>query len=306
MKEPVLVIMAAGMGSRYGGRKQTDPVDEHGSILMDFSIYDAERAGFSKVVFIIKEEDQTAFRQAIGSRIEKYIDTAYVYQKLDHLPAGYAVPAGRTKPWGTAHAVLSCMGTVEGPFAVINADDYYGPNAFRMIYGQLCGPARDGDGKYAFSMVSYRLKNTISENGSVARGECVVGADGKLVSVAERTSIRREGGQIVYTADDGSVVPLDEDTPVSMNIWGFTEDFITEAWQRFPAFLDAAAKAPLKAEYYLPSVVSRLIDEKKASVTVLDSCDKWFGMTYKEDKPGVVRAIQDMKEAGIYPDRLWT
>lgn len=305
MKKPVLVIMAAGMGSRYGGLKQIDPIDSEGHIIMDFSIYDAKRAGFEKVVFIIKRENEADFKEAVGNRVAKYMDVAYVYQELANIPGGYAVPEGRVKPWGTAHAVLSCMDIVDGPFAVINADDYYGRDAFRLIYDYLASHADDE--KYRYTMVGYHLGNTVTDHGHVARGICSMNENGELVAIRERTRIEKREGKIAFTEDDGEtweVVPVD--TTVSMNMWGFTHSILKEIKAGFPAFLEEGLKTnPMKCEYFLPAVVSRLVEEDKATVAVLKSSDKWYGVTYKEDKPVVVAALQKMKEDGKYPMHLW-
>ena len=302
--KPVLVIMAAGMGSRYGGLKQLDPVGSHGQLIIDYSIYDAKRAGFETVVFVIKPEIEADFKEAIGDRVSKVMDVKYAYQLKEDLPEGYSVPAGRTKPWGTAHAALAARNIVDGPFAVINADDYYGPEAYQEIYNYLSTHA-DGD-MYEYVMVGYLLKNTVTENGTVARGVCEETADHFLTQVTERTKIEK-GEPPRYTEDDGDTwTDLSADTIVSMNMWGFTRSFLDEAWNRFPAFLDKAlAENPAKAEYFLPTVVSQLIDEGKARVKVLRSEDKWYGVTYREDKPTVVAAITEKTAAGLYPDRLW-
>lgn len=305
MKKPVLVIMAAGMGSRYGGLKQIDPVDDQGHIIMDFSMYDARRAGFEKVVFIIKKENEADFREAVGDRIEQYMEVAYAYQDLNNLPEGYSVPEGRVKPWGTAHAVLSSIDEVDGPFAVINADDYYGVEAFQLIYDYLSTHADDE--KYRYTMVGYQLKNTVTDNGHVARGVCEMNAQGELVEINERTQIEKHNGGIAYTEDGGETwTELAEDTVVSMNMWGFTRSILEEIRDGFPAFLDEGLeKNPMKCEYFLPSVVSDLLGEDKATVAVLTSKDKWYGVTYKEDKPVVVEAMKRMMENGTYPKHLW-
>ena len=305
MKKPVLVVMAAGMGSRYGGLKQIDPVDEQGHIIMDFSIFDAKRAGFEKVVFIIKKENEEDFHAAIGNRLSKYMEVSYVFQDLYNLPEGFAVPEGRVKPWGTGHAVLSCIEEVDGPFAVINADDYYGVHAFQMAYDFLT-KTEDTD-KYHYMMVGYRLENTLTENGHVARGVCVTDEDGYLKEINERTRIEKRGENAAYTEDDGATwTDLAADTTVSMNMWGFTDSILGELKARFAAFLkENVEKNPLKCEYFLPFVVDELLGEGKADVKVLKSMDKWYGVTYKEDKPVVVAAIQKMKEEGRYPRNLW-
>ena len=305
MNKPVLVIMAAGMGSRYGGLKQIDPVGKEGHIIMDFSMFDAKRAGFEKVVFIIKRENEADFKEAVGNRMEKIMDVSYAFQDLQSLPAGFSVPEGRVKPWGTAHAVLSAIDEVDGPFAVINADDYYGRHAFETIYRYLT--THEDDEKFRYTMVGYRLKNTVTDNGHVARGICDINEDRQLVGIHERTRIEKRDGQIAYSEDDGqSWVTVDGDTLVSMNMWGFTRSILDEIQAGFPAFLEQGLKEnPLKCEYFLPSVVSELLKKDRASVTVLESEDKWYGVTYKEDKPIVVAAIQALKDAGVYPQKLW-
>lgn len=305
MKKPVLVIMAAGMGSRYGGLKQIDPVTEEGHIIMDFSMYDAKRAGFEKAVFIIKKENEADFREAIGDRVEQYMEVAYVYQDLNNLPEGYSVPEGRVKPWGTAHAVFSAIDEVDGPFAVINADDYYGVEAFQLIYDYLS--THEDDDKYRYTMVGYQLKNTVTDNGYVSRGVCETNEQGELVEVVERTRIEKHDNGIAYTEDGGETwTGLAENTIVSMNMWGFTRSILEEIRDGFPAFLGKGlASNPMKCEYFLPSVVSELLEADKATVSVLTSKDKWYGVTYKEDKPVVVAAMKSMMENGIYPKHLW-
>ena len=279
MNKPVLVIMAAGLGSRYGGMKQLDPVGGHGQLIIDYSIYDAHRAGFDTVIFVIKEENEADFRSCIGGRVSRVMDVRYAFQRKDDLPEGYQVPAGRVKPWGTAQAALAARRLIDGPFAVINADDYYGPRAFQLIYDYLCSHP-DGE-LYEYAMVGYLLKNTVTENGSVARGVCAVDDDGILREVIERTAIEKDGDDARYTEDGGrSWTPLPGDTLVSMNLWGFDRGFLEEAEARFPAFLDRAlAEDPIKAEYFLPGVVEQLIREGKARVRVLLTEDKWYGVT---------------------------
>lgn len=305
MDKPVLVIMAAGMGSRYGGLKQIDPVDAEGHIIVDFSLYDAKRAGFEKAIFIIKEENEQAFREAIGDRVSEYMEVSYAYQNLDNLPDGYSVPEGRVKPWGTAHAVLSCIDQVNGPFAVINADDYYGVEAFQLIYDYLT--THQDDDKFRYTMVGYILGNTVTDNGHVSRGVCTTNDQHELVEVTERTKIEKRNGGIAFTEDDGETwTELPADTIVSMNMWGFTRSILDEIKTGFPAFLDKGIKEnPMKCEYFLPAVVSRLLEEDRATVSVLKSHDKWYGITYKEDKPVVVEAMQKMKDNGVYPQHLW-
>ena len=303
--KPVLVIMAAGMGSRYGGLKQIDPIDAYGNKIIDYSIFDAVQAGFEKVVFIIKKAIEKEFRENIGDRIASHVKVEYVYQELDRLPDGYQVPEGRVKPWGTGHAILCCQDVIDGPFAVINADDYYGKSAFVSIYNQL-SEISDGE-KYQYTMVGYRLYNTLTENGHVARGVCTISEDGKLVDIHERTRIEKQGDKAKFTEDDGNTwTELGEDTVVSMNMWGFTKSIIEELDQRFAVFLDKELPGnPLKCEYFLPFVVDELLKEYKAEVTVLKSVDRWYGVTYKEDKETVVNAIRELKKTGIYPEKLW-
>ncbi|MEJ8789005.1 nucleotidyltransferase family protein [Dorea sp. ICN-14282] len=305
MNKPVLVIMAAGMGSRYGGLKQIDPVDEEGHIIMDFSMYDARRAGFEKVIFIIKKENEENFKEAVGDRMAKYMDVSYAFQELANIPEGYEVPEGRVKPWGTAHAVLSCIDQIDGPFAVINADDYYGQEAFKLIYDYLA--SHEDDEKYRYTMVGYHLGNTVTDNGHVARGICDMNENGELVAIHERTRIEKRDGGIAFTEDDGETwTSVPADATVSMNMWGFTKSILTEIKEGFPAFLEEGFQSnPMKCEYFLPTVVSDLLGEDRATVAVLKSADKWYGVTYKEDKPVVVAAIKRMKEEGLYPVHLW-
>ena len=302
--KPVLVIMAAGMGSRYGGLKQLDPVGNHGQLIIDYSIFDAHRAGFETVIFVIKPEIEAGFKAAIGDRVTKVMDVKYAYQLKEDLPEGYCVPAGRVKPWGTAHAVLAARKLIDGPFAVINADDYYGPEAYQKVFDYL---SSHSDGAfYEYVMVGYLLKNTVSENGTVARGVCIETEEHYLSQITERTKIA-QGPPLQYTEDDGRTwTELAEDTIISLNIWGFTRSFIDEALGRFPKFLDQTLlENPEKGEYFLPSVVSQLIDEGKARVKVLRSGDRWYGVTYREDKPAVMAALAEKTAAGLYPDRLW-
>ena len=306
MNKPVLVVMAAGMGSRYGGMKQIDPVGPNGQVIVDYSLYDARRAGFETVIFVIKHEIEDAFKAAIGERVSKAMNVKYAFQQLDELPEGYTIPEGRVKPWGTCHAVLAAKPYIHGPFAVINADDYYGPEAFKVIYDYL-STHTDGE-VYDYCMVSYLLKNTVSENGSVARGVCALNEDSTLHSVTERTRIETYEGGIHYTEDGGASwhdLPLD--APVSMNLWGFGQSFLDEAERRFAGWLtENLEQNPLKCEYYLPAVVTAALQRGEADVHVLTSADKWHGITYREDKPELVAALKQMSEAGLYPtDRLF-
>lgn len=306
MKKPVLAVMAAGMGSRYGGLKQIDPIGSHGEAILDYSLFDARRAGFETVVLIIKHEIEQDFMDTVGKRLEKSgLEVRYAFQRIDDLPAGYAVPAGREKPWGTSHAVLAARDAIgDAPVAVVNADDYYGVSGFREVYDYL-SQARDSK-QYEYCMVGYHLKNTVTDNGYVSRGVCVTCPDGYLQSVTERTHIEKYPGGIHYTEDGSRWVDLPEDAIVSMNLWGFTPSFLPELEARFPAFLDKAlAEDPMKGEFYLPSAVTQLLEEGKARVRVLTSPDKWYGVTYHKDKPQVVAAIRRMTDEGLYPDGLW-
>ena len=306
MNAPVLVIMAAGMGSRYGGLKQIDPVDENGNIIIHYSLFDAYRAGFRTVVFVIKPELEETFKEVIGLHVPKKMEIKYAHQVITDLPEGYSVPEGRTKPCGTAHAALAARKVVDGPFAIINSDDYYGVGAFKTIYDYLCANP-DSENYYEYAMVGYLLKNTVTENGSVARGVCTSNAQGYLDNVVERTKIVKGEVMPRYTEDDGATwTDLPGDTIVSMNMWGFTRSYLDEAEARFPKFLDEAMKTnPMKGEYFLPGVVSQLLEEDKARVRVLSSADKWYGVTYKEDKPVVVDALMRMRQEGLYPLNLW-
>ena len=302
MKKPVLVIMAAGMGSRFGGLKQIAPVDDQGHIIIDFSLLDAYRAGFRDLVFIIKPELEESFREAIVDRMEKYFNITFVHQTIDKLPEGYSVPADRVKPWGTGHAILCCKDVLDGPFAVINADDFYGPTAFSAIYDYLAN--NEDESRYA--MIGYRVRNTVTENGSVARGVCEV-KDGLLTGVTERTKIFKNGNDAKFTEDDGKTfTDLPGDTIVSMNLWGFTAKMIRELDERFPAFLDnAIVTNPLKGEYFLPSVVNDQLVAGTATVRVLPCEETWYGVTYREDLDSVKAAIAGMKAKGIYDENLW-
>ena len=300
-KEPTLVIMAAGTGSRFGGLKQIEPVDEQGHIIIDFSLYDAFRAGFRKVVFVIKKEIESDFIQCIGKRMEKWFEVSYEYQDLAMLPDGYTIPTGRSKPWGTGHAVASAREAVKGPFAVINADDFYGPTAFKSIYDFLASNKDEN----LYAMVGYRLCNTVTENGSVARGICEV-KDGILLNITEHTKIFKDGSDAKFTEDNETFTHISGSTIVSMNLWGFTARMMDELWNRFPAFLDKNLPVnPLKCEYFLPYVVNEQIEEKCASVRVLPCEEAWYGVTYKEDLASIKNAIQAMKNQGIYTEELW-
>ena len=308
-KKPVLVVMAAGMGSRYGGLKQIDPVGNCGEAILDFSLFDAHEAGFETAVIIIKEAIKADFMATVGKRLENCpMEIRYAYQELDKLPAGYAVPEGRTKPWATSHAVLCAKEEIgDAPFAVLNADDYYGKQAFKVIYDYLSSTC-DGE-KYNYCMVGYELGKTVTDNGSVARGVCETNEEGYLTVVTERTKIEKYEGGIHFTEDDGATwTDVAAETPVSMNMWGYTSSFLKEIEARFPAFLDATLSGNnVKAEFFLPSTVSQLLNENKATVKVLTTPDKWYGVTYAADKPVVVAALKEMTEQGMYPAKgLWS
>jgi len=304
-KKPVLVVLAAGMGSRYGGLKQIDPVGSHGEAILDYSIYDAYEAGFRTCVLLIKDAIKKDFMETVGARLANSpMEIRYAYQELDKLPAGYAVPEGRVKPWGTSHAALCAKEAIDGaPFTVINADDYYGKSAFKVIYEQL----EKTTDPYGYCMVGYELGKTVTDNGSVARGVCSTDENGYLTGIVERTKIEKYEGGIHFTEDGGETwTDLPENTTVSMNMLGFMPSFLEEVEARFPAFLDKALKEnPLKGEYYLPLVIEQLLSEGKASMKVLTSSDKWYGVTYAADKPMVVKALRDMAAEGKYPDGLW-
>lgn len=304
MNKPVLIIMAAGMGSRYGGLKQIDPVDDEGNKIIDFSIYDAILAGFEKVIFVIKEENEADFRAVVSDRIGDKIKIVYAYQKLENIPEGCKIPEGRVKPWGTAHAVLSAIDEVNGPFAVINSDDFYGREAFKLIYDYLM--SHEDNDKYQYAMVGYALKNTLTENGSVSRGVCELDDEEKLTDIVERTKIIKTENGAAYTEDGENYSDINPESIVSMNLWGFTEGFMGEVSKRFERFIREEVPAnPLKAECYLPFVVDELLKENKSEVKVLKSKDRWFGVTYKEDKEMVKRSIADLKEKGVYPKNLF-
>ena len=300
MQEPTLVILAAGMGSRFGGLKQITPVDGHGHVIIDFSLYDAYRAGFRKVAFIIKHEIEDDFKEFIGRRMEKYFDVKYIYQQLDRLPAGYGVPEGRVKPWGTGHAVLCAVSAVDGPFAVINSDDFYGRSAYTALYDYLVSDKPENE----HAMVAYLLKNTVTENGYVARGICRV-EDGYLTDVVERTHIEKRGADAAYTEDGESFVMLPGSTQVSMNCWAFSHSMMDELTKRFPAWLDENLPVnPMKCEYFLPFVANALIKAGEGRVKVLNCHETWYGVTYKEDLGKFEEAMAVMRRKGIYPESL--
>lgn len=301
MHQPCLVIMAAGMGSRFGGPKQTTPVDEYGHFLLHYSLFDAYRAGFRKVVFVVKEETAEEFRESVGPAVAAAFDVRYAYQKLDTLPQGYTVPDGRTKPWGTAHAVLCAAPEIDGPFAVINSDDYYGIEAYRLLYDFLAVPRPER----SYAMVGFRLRNTVTENGSVSRGVCTE-RGGMLESITERTHIEQRGADAAYTEDGEHFIDLPGDTTVSMNFWGFSPLYLRELERRFPAFLDEnLPHNPLKCEYFVPSIVDAQLHAGTADVTMLHTDDAWHGVTYHDDLPDVVAALRALRDAGKYPDNIW-
>jgi len=300
-----LVIMAAGIGSRFGeGIKQLAPVGANGEIIMDYSIYDAIRAGFKKVVFIIRKDIEKEFKEVIGDRISKVLDVSYAYQELENIPKEYSVPKGRKKPWGTGQAVLSIKGIVNEPFAVINADDYYGTEGFKAIYDYLSNETQDND-VYNCCMAGFILKNTLSDNGGVSRGVCTVDNDGYLKNVVETFEIEYKNGELTAKDEEGNPVDLDSEQVVSMNMWGLPNNFLSELEKGFEEFLGSITEKDIKKEYLLPLVIDRCIKEKKAKVKVLKTSDKWFGVTYKEDKELVIKSIRELIKKGVYPEKLF-
>lgn len=301
MQKPALVIMAAGMGSRFGGLKQIQPVDDEGHAIIDFSLFDARRAGFEKIVFIIKREIEDDFKASVGRRMEKYFDVRYVYQELSKLPAGYSVPEGRVKPWGTAHAVLCAKEQVDGPFAVINSDDFYGKSAYSTVYDFLAEERPEN----SHAMVGYLLRNTVTENGYVSRGVCRV-ENGFLTGVDERIHIEKRGSDAAYTEDGEHYLPLSGDEIVSMNLWGFGRGMFDALEQGFPRFLDENLPVnPLKCEYFLPTVANAQLSAGRCTVRMLRCDETWYGVTYREDLDGVKAAVAAMKSDGVYPRLLW-
>ena len=298
MKAPTLLVMAAGMGSRYGGLKQIDPVGPSGETIIDYSIYDALRAGFGKLVFVIRKDIEQAFKETVGARFEKRIPVEYAFQELDKLPAGFSVPEARTKPWGTTQAVLMAADVIREPFAVINADDFYGAESYRVLAEHLVSGTKD------YAMVGFILRNTLSDFGSVARGVCRVDAQGYLETVQELTNIERYGEHAKNTDPAGTVSVLNGDEPVSMNMWGFTPEVFGQLREIFRSFLERSG-SELKTESYVPSAVNELVAEGKARVKVLRSRDSWFGVTYREDRPRVVDSIGSLIQAGSYPANLF-
>ncbi len=304
MSKPVLVIMAAGMGSRYGGLKQMDSMDEQGHRIIDFSIYAAKEAGFEKVVFIIKHEIEADFKELVGAPISKHMEVEYVFQELNKIPEGFSIPDGRTKPWGTTHAISCAKDVVDGPFMVINADDYYGKEGYKIMYDFLTSTADDEN---AYAMVAYELGKTLTEKGSVTRGVCKTDDNGYLKDIVEQKTIVMTETGAAYSEDDGATfTDIDPKTPVSMNMWGFKKGLFAELDSAFLRFLkEDVAGNPLKAEALLPSDIDRIIKAGKATVKVLTSGDRWFGVTYQEDKPYVVENIKALKDKGEYPEVLW-
>ena len=302
--KPALIIMAAGMGSRFGGLKQVTPLGPSGELIIDYSIHDAMEAGFERIVFVIKHQIEDVFKEFIGNRIEKIVQTDYVFQELDELPEGYAVPEGRVKPYGTAHAVWCCRDVVKGPFMVINSDDYYGKDCFKHIYNFITKPTTDS--VKHLCMAGYILENTLTENGTVSRGVCEIDADNKIVSIVERTKIAIKDGKPMFTEDDGETwEELDSKCYVSMNCWGYPAGMFDLFDRELRVFLDGIDSNPLKGEFYLPVMADKITKEGIADITVLPVSDKWFGVTYAEDKPKVMAALKDLADKGVYAQKLW-
>lgn len=302
--KPTLFLLAAGMGSRYGGLKQLDGLGPHGETIMDYSIYDAIRAGFGKLVFVIRKDFEQEFREKVLSKYEGHIPCDVVFQALDKIPAGFTVPEGRTKPWGTNHAVMMGEGVIKEPFAVINCDDFYGHDTFRVM-GKFLSELPEG-AKNTYAMVGFRVGNTLSESGTVSRGVCAMNGERYLTDVVERTEIERRDGTVQYKDENGKWVSIPDETPVSMNVWGFTPDYFDYSNKYFVDFLNSpATKANIKAEYLIPTVVNNLIKGNNATVKVLDTTSKWFGVTYSKDRPEVVAKIKALVDAGEYPEKLF-
>ncbi len=304
MEKTTLVVMAAGIGSRFGGGiKQLEPVGPSGEIIIDYSIHDAVEAGFDKVVFIIRKDLEKDFREVIGDRMEKRVEVAYAFQEMDDLPEGYTKPEGRVKPWGTGQAILCCKELVREPFAVINADDYYGKEAFVKVHDYLV-QGHKSEGRMEFCMAGFLLGNTLSDNGGVTRGICSVDEEGHLTGVTETKNIIRTEDGAAIQLEDGTRNPVDERCPVSMNMWGLTPEIFPVLEKGFADFLKELGD-PAKGEYLIPTIIDELIQEGKANVTVLESGDKWFGVTYKEDKPAVIRSFAELIAAGVYKEKLF-
>lgn len=303
--DKTLVILAAGMGSRYGGLKQIDPVGPNNSIIIDYSVYDAVKAGFNKIVFIIKKENLELFKEVIGDNVAKHVKVEYVFQSTDVLPEGFTAPEDRVKPWGTAHALYCCKGVVNEPFVVINSDDFYGSGAFSRL-SKWIDETEFTTAPYKFAMAGYYLKNTLTDNGTVSRGVCEVNENGQLVDVVERTKIQRVNGVVSYTEDGEEWFELPEEAFASMNCWCFMPELIDEIEKYFIKFLSTEVKEnPLKSEFYIPLLVRDMLAAKKCTVDVIETDDKWFGVTYKEDKPDVVKSITALVNEGKYPEKLW-
>lgn len=303
--DKTLVILAAGMGSRYGGLKQIDPVGPNNSIIIDYSVYDAVKAGFNKIVFIIKKENLELFKEVIGDNVAKHVKVEYVFQSTDVLPEGFTAPEDRVKPWGTAHALYCCKGVVNEPFVVINSDDFYGSGAFSRL-SKWIDETEFTTAPYKFAMAGYYLKNTLTDNGTVSRGVCEVNENGQLVDVVERTKIQRVNGVVSYTEDGEEWFELPEEAFASMNCWCFMPELIDEIEKYFIEFLSTEVKEnPLKSEFYIPLLVRDMLAAKKCTVDVIETDDKWFGVTYKEDKPDVVKSITALVNEGRYPEKLW-
>lgn len=302
--KPTLLLLAAGMGSRYGGLKQLDGLGPNGETIMDYSIYDAVKAGFGKIVFVIRKDFEQDFREKILSKYEGHVPAELVFQSLDSLPEGFSVPEGREKPWGTNHAVLMAKDVINEPFLVINCDDFYNRDAF-MVIGKFLSNLPEGS-KNKYAMVGFRVGNTLSENGTVARGICSKDADGNLTTVVERTEIKRVDGPVCYKDEEGNWIAVEDNTPVSMNMWGFTPDYFDYSEAYFKEFLsDPKNMENLKAEFFIPLMVNKLINEKTATVEVLDTTSKWFGVTYAADRDDVVARIQNLIDEGVYPNKLF-
>lgn len=302
MKKPILVVMAAGIGSRFGGLKQMTPFGLHGESLIDYSLYDALRAGFSRVIFIVNQKIKDDFHQMVGRHVEEKMEVRYVMQELTALPKGFSLPEGRVKPWGTAHAILCCQPYIDAPFCAINGDDFYGQHAFEQIFNFLNSKPQSDE----YAMVGFEIQNTLSESGSVSRGECFVNAQSYLENVIERTHIIKTMDGPLYTLDGINYTRMPGDSIVSMNMWGFSPEFVGEIEHRFIRFLESTIETnPLKSEYYLPTVVGELLTEKKISVKVLTSKDRWFGVTNASDRPMVENALAELTKDGVYPDGLW-